>query len=349
MRAEWLFLSESGMAMGLAKHLPANEQIELALDFMTANALATAEIEGDLYDGDTVRASIRRHMGLAIDDSGAGVAMPGVAGLTVDVVQNPGTTLTEPRLVNWYRMVAGDFSRESQTSIHRRAVQGAKPVRSGEPSPNQAKKDIGVFLRWFETGDDETPLSPILKAGLAHLWFESIHPFPSGNGPIGRALAETALLQGLPVANYTPLSPTLLGRRQEYHRMLDGACRDRDLTAWLTWFATVVVEACRHCRARIDFAVAKTNHLAAVRDRVNSRQEALLRHLYRQPRETFARGITVDEYRGFAEIGREDAKTDLDALVSVGSLKLSTREGEAFFHLDVTLQPVARVQLTDIM
>jgi hypothetical protein len=113
-----------------------------------------------------------------------------------------------------------------------------------------SRREAAAFLDWFGDPDNELALtSPLTHAGLTHLWFESIHPYRFGSGIVGRALAEQALMWRQPGMPFVPLSPILLRSQNEYYRILDQACREREATEWLLWFADVAIMAVRGRKA----------------------------------------------------------------------------------------------------
>lgn len=113
-------------------------------------------------------------------------------------------------------------------------------------------RNLSGFLAWFTAKDSaEAAAAPLTQAALAHLWFESIHPFPFGSGIVARALAEKSLLQHHPATPFTALSPELLARKNEYYSVLDRACLTRNATEWLVWFAEIVIEATKKTRTRM--------------------------------------------------------------------------------------------------
>jgi Fic family protein len=101
------------------------------------------------------------------------------------------------------------------------------------------------FITWFArpSPDGEGPLPALTRAGIAHLYFESIHPFEDGNGRIGRAIAEKALSESLGRPVLTALGATILARRRRYYEELERSSRQNGITNWLMWFAGVAIEA----------------------------------------------------------------------------------------------------------
>ena len=141
------------------------------------------------------------------------------------------------------------------------------------------------FVKWFNrtapTGGE--PLPALTRAGIAHLYFESIHPFEDGNGRIGRAISEKALAQSLGHPTLTALAATILVRRKGYYAALEAANKKNEITPWLAWFAGIAIEAQQRTEARVEFLLDKTRLLDRLRGKINERQEkALLRDAARR-------------------------------------------------------------------
>src|SRR5690606_20593316 len=116
---------------------------------------------------------------------------------------------------------------------------GRRHVHFMAPASAVVPQEMRCFLEWWEqsSSSGRNPLPAITRAGLAHLWFESIHPFEDGNGRLGRAIVEKALAQGARKPIVTGISSAILRKRTAYYQALDIACRSLDVNAWLQWFA----------------------------------------------------------------------------------------------------------------
>src|SRR5215469_5508562 len=195
-KAEERFLVGAGVLAGTLKHLPQSDQEQLTVEVMSAEAVTTSEIEGEILDRASVQSSIRRHLGLPTDRRRVPPAEEGISEMMVDL------------------------------------------YRSSPSEPD--------------------PLPALTRAGIAHLYFESIHPFEDGNGRIGRAISEKALAQaaqqGAPIA----LAATILARRKGCYAVLEASNKDNEATQWLRWFAGIAIEAQRRTTAGVEFLIDKT-------------------------------------------------------------------------------------------
>jgi Fic family protein len=179
------------------------------------------------------------------------------------------------------------------------------------------------FNRWFNaTGPTgETPLPALARAGLAHLYFECIHPFEDGNGRIGRAIAEKALAQGAGQPSLTALSLLIQRRRKDYYAQLAGANKSLEVEPWLDWFADLVLAAQAHTLQGLDFLLANIRLFDRLRGLLNARQEKALSRLMRAGVDGFVGGLSASKYMALTGAPAATARRDLGQLVATGALR----------------------------
>jgi Fic family protein len=197
------------------------------------------------------------------------------------------------------------------------------------------------FVEWFnrtapEGGD---PLPAVTRAGIAHLFFVSIHPFEDGNGRIGRAIAEKALAQTLGQPTLTALATTILARRKAYYAALEAANQSNEITPWLSWFSAITIEAQQRTVAWVDFLTGKTRLLDQLRGRLNERQEKALLRMLREGPEGFKGGLSAGNYATITGASPATTTRDLTDLVAKGAM---VRHGElrhARYHVAIPRRP----------
>ena len=195
------------------------------------------------------------------------------------------------------------------------------------PPSDQMAFEMTRFVDWFahSAPGGTRPLAPLARAGIAHLYFVSIHPFEDGNGRLARALSEKCLAQGLGQPSLTALSVMMQQKRKQYYSVLERANKQCDATEWLLWFGEIARAAQQRTEGWIDFLIAKTRLLDRLRGRLNERQEkALLRMLHEGP-EGFKGGLSAGNYVTITGTTPATATRDLASLVTLGAL---TRTGE---------------------
>jgi len=362
-RAETLFAEGAGMVIGSSRHLDDTSRETLVVDIMSVDALATSAIEGEVLDRDSVQSSIRRQLGLASDRRSVGAAEAGIAEMMVSLYRSLAEPLDHDRLHAWHRMVMNgrrDLEAIGRYRTHREAMQivsgavYAPKVHFEAPPSEQVQAEMERFLAWFEdtapTGSRRLPA--LTRAGLAHLWFESIHPLEDGNGRIGRAIGEKALAQGMtqgladPVL--TAVAGTLLKHRKQYYGALEAASRDLEITDWLLWFAAKVIEAQRRSLAQVEFIIGKARLLDRVRGKLNARQEKAVLRMFAAGPDGFTGGLSAGNYRGITGAAPATATRDLADLAALEVLRRTGERKATRYHLSVPLKPVATVTIEEI-
>ena len=359
-RAETLFAEGAGMMIGSSRHLDNTSRETLIVNIMSHEALDTSAIEGEVLDRDSVQSSIRRQLGLAGDVRNTGPAEAGIAEMMVALYRNLAGPLDHATLYGWHRMVMN--GRRDLDAIGRYRSH-AEPMRivSGpvyaprvhfEASPSErVPVEMDRFLAWFQgtAPSGSRPLPALTRAGLAHLWFESIHPFEDGNGRIGRAIVEKALAQGLSAPVLTAVAGTLLKHRKRYYEALEAASRSLEVTDWLLWFAAAVIEAQRRSLAQVEFILGKARLLERVRGKLNARQKKAVLRLFAAGPEGFTGGLSAGNYRSITGAAPATATRDLSDLVALEVLRRTGERKATRYHLCVPLKPIATVKVMDIL
>ncbi|MEX2363576.1 MAG: DUF4172 domain-containing protein, partial [Balneolaceae bacterium] len=191
------FLQKSGIMLGSMKHITEEDQATLKVNLISDEAFKTSEIEGDILDRDSLQSSIKKQFGLQSDNRKISPAEQGVAEMMVDVYQNFQTPIDLDLLFNWHQMLMSgrrDLQVIGGYRIHSEPMQVVsgpvnRPAVHFEAPPfEKIPEEIDRFIEWFNRtragGPQELP--GLLRSGIAHLYFESIHPFEDGNGRIGR-------------------------------------------------------------------------------------------------------------------------------------------------------------------
>ena len=197
-----------------------------------------------------------------------------------------------------------------------------KPKIHFEAPPSaRMKEEMSDFFDWF----GKSRLSALTKAGLAHLWFVSIHPFENGNGRIARALCEKCFASALGQPSTLALSRQIEKDRKDYYQALEDNNKELEVTQWLVWFAQKALEAQRYSIAMIHHLIAKARMMDGLRGELNPRQEKALLRLFESGQEGFAGGLSAQNYIAITGAAEATATRDLRDLVAKGALR---RTGE---------------------
>lgn len=329
-------LLDAGLLFGAFKHLDDEDKRQLTIELISNEALKTSEIEGEHLDRDSLQSSIRRQFGLTADNRKISAAEQGIAEVMVDLYRDFDIPLSHALLFEWHKMLTNgrrdlnDIGRYRTHSEPMQIVSGAiyaPKVHFETPPSSQMMPEMEQFITWFNdtAPEGKTPLPALLRAGITHLYFVSIHPFEDGNGRIGRAIAEKALAQCLGQPTLIAIAYTIERNKKAYYLALEQANRWNEITPWLTYFATLVLNAQSYTAAWIEFLINKTKLYDRLRGQLNPRQEKVLERMFREGPDGFIGGLSAEKYIGITGAPRATATRDLQDLVSKGAL---LRHGE---------------------
>jgi Fic family protein len=356
--AEQQFLVGGGVLLGTVKHLGEEERGQLTVEAMSTEAVTTSEIEGEILDRASVQSSIQRQLGLAADDRRVGPKEQGTAEMMVDLYRTFSTPLTEEMLFGWHRMlmsgrrdikgVGGYRTSDEPMQVVSGAI-GAPKVHFEATLSAQVPREMAGFINWFRRtapgGAD--PLPALTRAGAAHLYFESIHPFEDGNGCIGRAIAEKSLAQSLGQPTLIVLAATILARRANYYNALEAAIRQNEITNWLAWFGGITIEAQRRTLALIEFLIEKAKLFDRLKGQLNERKKKALLRMFKEGPEGFKGGLSAGKYSTITGASPATATRDLADLKDKGALVRTGELRHARYNLWVPLKPVPHVTVRE--
>jgi Fic family protein len=354
--AEQQYLIGGGVLVGTVKHLGEEERNQLTVEAMSTEALTTSEIEGEILDRASVQSSIQKQLGLAAEHRRVPPREQGIAQMMVNLYRNFAAPLSEQMIFDWHRMVMGgrgdiaDIGQYRTSDEPMQIVSGAigRPKVHFEAPPSSAiPGEMARFIKWFahSAPGGAEPLPAVTRAGIAHLYFESIHPFEDGNGRIGRAIAEKALAQNVGQPTLIVLAATILARRTSYYAALEVASRNNDITDWLAWFAGITIEAQRRTLALIDLLIDKAKLFDRLEGQLNERQSKALLRMFREGPEGFKGGLSAGKYSTITDASPATATRDLVDLVEKGALVRTGARRHARYTLSIPLKQVRRVTI----
>jgi len=323
------FARRAGELQGTLQMLPEDARDEALVDIMLAEAVQSSAIEGAFLDRQDVMSSIRNHLGLnhvpaRIRDRASG----GAGQLEVAARKSWRRPLTAATLFSWHRMllagtrgiIVGAWRRDSAPM---QVVSGRadRPVVHFEAPPSRrVPREMRGFIAWFNDAAREIPHAPV-RAAMAHLYFESIHPFDDGNGRIGRAIADKALAQALGHPALLSLSRSIEAEKKSYYRALETAQKSAEITPWIDWFTKLVLKAQDAARRDIDFILAKSRFFDRWKSRLNERQLRVVRRMLETGPSGFAGGMNARKYVSLTKISKATATRDLQFLAEAGVLR----------------------------
>jgi Fic family protein len=314
-----------GRLIGHMRGLGFTLRSEAVLQTLTQDVVKSSEIEGEHLDSQQVRSSIARRLGI---DIGALVPsdrnVDGVVEMTLDATQSYGEPLTARRLFGWHAaLFPTGHSGLSKIRVGRwrddragpmQVVSGAigrEHVHYEAPAAAKVAREMGNFVKWFN-GDAE--LDPVLKAGLAHLWFVTIYPFEDGNGRIARAIADMALARSeqSPQRFYS-MSAQIQRERAAYYDILESTQKgDLDVTDWLEWVLACLDRAFSRADDMLGDVLRKARFWRAFAGAsFNQRQRAMINRLL----DGFEGKLTSSKWAKIEKCSQDTALRDIDDLV----------------------------------
>jgi Fic family protein len=321
----------AGFLFGAFKHLGEEDKSQLTIELISNEALKTSEIEGEYLNRDSLQSSIRRQFGLITDNRIIPAAEQGIAEVMVDLYRNFQTSLAQSTLFEWHKMLTNgrrDLKDLGQYRPHGEPMQVvsgalyAPKVHFEAPPSSHMHPEMDRFIHWFNdtAPDGKTPLPALTRAGIAHLYFVCIHPFEDGNGRIGRAIAEKALAQYLGQPTLIAIADTIERHKKAYYNALEQANKANEISAWLVYFANMVLSAQNHTQAKVEFLIKKAKLYNRLRGQLNARQEKVLARMFREGPDGFKGGLSAENTISITGAPRATVTRDLQDLVSKGAL-----------------------------
>lgn len=308
--------------------------------------ISTAAIEGQKLDFGQVRSSVMRMLGVA----GAGPSSRNVDGLVAvmhDAIRNFAVPLDADRLCRWQsalfpggtsgisRIEVGKFRAFTEPMQIISGQPGKEVVHYRAPDSDRVPAEMARFLDWF---NQPSQTDGIVRAAIAHLWFETNHPFEDGNGRVGRAILDMAIAQDAKSATRLySMSRQLLENRAAYYEALNAAQKgDMNVTAWIAWFATQFADACMKSEMLIDQALDKARYWSAHSGSAfNERQRKALQKLLDAGDGGFLGGLTAEKYCKITGASKATATRDLSELLQQGALRCDGIGKATKYYVDV--------------
>lgn len=327
---------QQGKLLGQAKAIGLTELDQVVKDIWVEDALATAAIEGEKLDLSAVRSSVMRRLGLAVTER-SNRHVDGLVEVMEDATARFDSPLDGDRLCRWQsalfpggtagirRIEVGRFRTSSEPMQIVGGPIGKEVVCYTAPSSSRVKSEMRRFLAWFEktrVGSNESKgrgrIDGVVRAAIAHLWFETVHPFEDGNGRIGRAIVDLALAQDTgSAARIYSVSRQFMQERKAYYKALgDAQHGDTDITAWVLWFLRQFIQSCIASEAAISSAIAKSKFWTSRAHRpLTDRQRKVVQRLLDAGPEGFAGGLSAEKYSNLTKVSKATTTRDLAELL----------------------------------
>ena len=319
------FMALAGQSQGYILSLSDDEQTDSVIDFLVKEALKTSAIEGEFLSRIDLASSIRKNLGFPtpsfrIKDK----RVEGIATLLVKAREDFNSDLTETQICEWHQllMLGNNSINVGQYRSHTEPMQvvsgaiGKELVHFEAPPSVSVPIEMELLFTWFnETKPNGKQTIPnlLIRAAVAHLYFETIHPFEDGNGRMGRIIAEKALAQGLKRPILMSLSTAIEADKKAYYTALKQAQRSNDLTDWIRYFSETILKAQQDFIHTIGFIIKKTAFFDKHKSQLNEAQRKVINKMLGE--EVFIGGMNARKYQSITGVSKATATRHLQDLV----------------------------------
>ena len=324
-----LLRHKQGHLLGRMEGLGFELKRAASLNTLTSDVVKSSAIEGENLNPEEVRSSIARRLGMDI----AGLTpvsrdVEGIVEMMLDATQKFSKPLTAKRLFDWHAalfptgrsgmhsIIVGNWRDDSNCPMQ--VVSGPighEKVHFEAPSADKLKKEMAAFLSWFATQSD---VDPVLRAGIAHLWFVTLHPFEDGNGRIGRAIADMALARADNISDrFYSLSTQFAAERKDYYNQLERQQKSTpEITGWLEWFLDCLGRAISNAEESLGKVLFKAKLWDKVNQRpVNDRQHFIINRMLE---DNFVGHMNTSKYAKLTKCSTDTALRDIQDLKARG-------------------------------
>ena len=320
---------KQGRLIGRMEALGFELRAEASLQSLTEEVVKSSEIEGQMLDPEQVRSSLARRLGMDIGGlAPADRHVDGVVEMILDATANYAAPLTDERLIGWHaalfptgrsgmaKIAVGGWRNDARGPMQVVSGPLGRRVHFEAPAAGRLDKEVKIFLDWFN-GEEET--DAVLRAGLAHLWFVTIHPFDDGNGRIARAITDQALARSeYSAQRFYSMSAQIRKERSAYYDILEATQKaDLDVTPWLQWFLGCLDRAFDGAETILGSVLRKARfwqkHAVA---RFNDRQRTVINRVL----DGFEGKLTSSKWANLTKSSQDTALRDIDELVRRGIL-----------------------------
>ncbi|WP_033133419.1 Fic family protein [Acinetobacter sp. MN12] len=322
-----------GILLGQSQHNPEKEH--LTLDNLIANLVSSSAIENETLNVYSLRSSLAKRLGVSLEQPyPSSERSDGLANIMLDALNNFEQDLSVERLFQWHQWLFNETDWTMQR-IRIGQLRGHEPMQvvSGRmdyptvhfeaPPRNDLEQRVDEFIQWFNTSRTNTLLDPLIRAGITHLWFVTLHPFDDGNGRITRTLTDLALAQmDQQSIRLYAMSPVILNKRKSYYEILEATQKgSSDITDWLLWFLQALNESLEQTLKRIERTLLKSTLWQTFSEMdLHEGQRKVLNRLLDGGENGFEHGISASQYQKVAKVSRATATRHLTDLLEKGCI-----------------------------
>lgn len=328
-----------GKIVGKMEALGFNLRNEAVLETLTLDVLKSTEIEGEILDAEQVRSSLAKRLGIQIENAVYSERnVDGIVDMLIDATQEFNNELSKERLFDWhfslfptgrsgmFKIKVGNW--RGDTTGPMQVVSGAlgkEKVHFEAPNSELIEKEMEFFLNWLNSNEK---IEPVIKAGIAHLWFITIHPFEDGNGRISRAITDMLLARadGTPQRYYSMSSQIRLERKAYYEILEKTQQSNLNITDWLVWFLNCLLNSIKSSETVLNKVLYKHSFWNTYATEIqNERQKRMLNKLL----DDFTGKLTTSKWAKINKCSQDTALRDIQYLMKKGIMQKENAGGRS--------------------
>ena len=331
--------NSQGKIVGKMEALGFDFKREAVLNTLTLDVIKSTEIEGEIFNTEEVRSSLAKRLGMTINNPvHSGRDVDGMVDLLLDATTKFNSKLTVNRLFNWhcslfptgksgmYNISVGKWRVDSTGPMQVVSVAlGKEKVHFEAPHSDSVETEMAHFVKWVNTNQN---IDPVIKAGVAHLWFVTVHPFEDGNGRISRALTDLLLARADGISErYYSMSSQIRLQRREYYKILEKTQQGGlDVTQWLMWFLDCLLNSLKASNVLLEKVLFKHHFWNKYSTSVlNQRQVTMLNKLLNG----FTGKLTTSKWAKITKCSSDSALRDIQSLIKFGILQKEAAGGRS--------------------
>jgi Fic family protein len=321
------FLLRIGESVAFFKSITPEDRKQFIIEILSQEGVESSKIEGEILDRESLQSSIKKHFGLKSSFKKGSIKEAGMAKLLCDIYETFSAPLSHEMLFKWHSMLFDETSKDIEYGNYRSHDEPMQIVSHRydkhrvffeAPPSSRIHSEMELFIDWFNSMKNSDSI--FVRASVAHVYFESIHPFEDGNGRIGRALVEKVLSQGIGKPILIAISKVLEKNKKKYYSELGKCNHTIDIQDWIDFFSNIILKAQLESIDLLNFLIEKAKLLLKLSGKLNHRQEKVLLRMFDEGLEGFKGGLSADNYIKITKTSRATSTRDLADLVKTGAL-----------------------------
>lgn len=333
-------ITKISLLTGGLNEVTEQNKLETIIRIMISEALKSSAIEGEILKEDEIYSSVRNHFGIKPGVKVKDKKADAISEIIVDAYKTYNKALSKKQLNHWHgilcassrSIVVGSYRKHEESMQVVSGFIGKTKIHFEAPPSSRVENEMKVFINWFNTtalGKSKEIKAAPLRAAIAHLYFESIHPYEDGNGRLGRIIAEKALSQTMGFPIMICLSQEIESNKKLYYKALEIAQKSNEITAWLVYFLNLLISSIGSTQKILNFVLNKSKFLERYKNQLNLRQVKVVKRMFEEGPSGFKGGMSASKYMKITKCSKATATRDLADLLGKNVFKKLSAGGRS--------------------